>query len=619
MAVIVTMLTGCVSSRPAKPAQPPGPPVLAFVRAGELMLASADGRTWRAAQLTLPSDQLVWSPDGTRLAWLDDPQRYGVDGSLHILDVASRQEASQPCPCRGVGFLGTEVATLSADGTALLLFPPSGNPRRVALDRPKPPSSKVVASGRDRVAVAIPLPEQQVGVRGQSYLATIDHGGRTTRLLRPGAMTSFWEASGAPDGRQLAWVDQATGGACWNEASLPTLRYRGDRTIRLDVPTDPTFHRAVLTDQRLITSYAWAGPGLTVTFGPGHGCQPVYRSRLVSYYREGSRWTLLGTGWIGVGFGRDGRVATLEASDPVKVGGDDLDQAMIGRLVLRDASGSEKPLADDVSSFAFTPAEAAAARPPAGLPPPSGKASEPALPKTDDHGRPLSGPLYDLAGRIMAAAAAGDVSGLLRLCHACGQETVSWLRSPEGPEQVLRSLQTHPGRDNHDLVFPGLARRPCVDDAGKKLTCTEAQIQDVAMLNLRSKSALNVGDRTYRAPKSISIHLRPDDAGNARWVGHLPGPRATSGDKCPTPQEFVDAMQRIPGYFKGAIGPGDQVVCAGSMAVSLVTLDGALAHIVLVRSEGGWNGTNFKGGTHSREECAGLPPTIRVFVIDSCD
>jgi hypothetical protein len=89
--------------------------------------------------------------------------------------------------------------------------------------------------------------------------------------------------------------------------------------------------------------------------------------------------------------------------------------------------------------------------------------------------------------------------------------------------------------------------------------------------------------------------------------------------QCLTPQEFVDAMQRIPGYFSGPIQPGDEVICEDFVATSRVILNGEAVYIVLVRSEGGWNGTNFDGkGKRPKAECATLPPKIYAYLKDAC-
>jgi hypothetical protein len=90
-------------------------------------------------------------------------------------------------------------------------------------------------------------------------------------------------------------------------------------------------------------------------------------------------------------------------------------------------------------------------------------------------------------------------------------------------------------------------------------------------------------------------------------------------DGCLTPQQFVDAMRRIPGYFPEPVEPGTEVVCEEYGAASKVTLSGQPAYILLIRSEGGWNGTEFKGeGLRPREDCDRLPPKIRAYMKDAC-
>jgi hypothetical protein len=133
-----------------------------------------------------------------------------------------------------------------------------------------------------------------------------------------------------------------------------------------------------------------------------------------------------------------------------------------------------------------------------------------------------------------------------------------------------------------------------------------AAVITLLIVALVAGSMITFGRQTATAPQPIST------AATTTTV-HLPP------DQCLTPRGFVDAMQRIPGYFSGSIQPGDEVICEDFTATSRVILNGEPVYIVLARSEGGWNGTNFNGqGKRPKEECATLPPKIYAYLKDAC-
>jgi hypothetical protein len=87
---------------------------------------------------------------------------------------------------------------------------------------------------------------------------------------------------------------------------------------------------------------------------------------------------------------------------------------------------------------------------------------------------------------------------------------------------------------------------------------------------------------------------------------------------CPTPQGFVEAMKRTDTYRGQPIQPGDSVVCDGGMAVSLPSLHGQEAFVILIRSGAGWNATDWIGGEFNKDDCATLPPKIHAYLQDNC-
>ncbi|MFF3772617.1 hypothetical protein [Streptomyces sp. NPDC002232] len=533
---------GCTADDDAPPAGPrpatgaPGAepehahPVLAFVqpRKRTVMLADAAGRTWLAARTgAAPPTKVVWSPDARRLAWLDEESSGGT-GEIHIYDVATGKPYSQACPCHGLGFLGEDLATLAADGSSLALFPP-GFPaepaRRVPLSAGRGAYARLAAGGPADVVVFAPLPEGPGVTRGQGTLAAIDRRGTVRELLPAKRPSTFTDALRSPDGKALAWGTADSGGACWTRSTLLTHSGRTATDPVRNLPDDLPFRRALIGDrQRTVSSFAWAGDGVTVTYGPLQSCQVLGPDRFVSYYvRDGAR-TFLGTGMLGIALGADGRVARL-AGDASSLG---LTRApsgvadYTGTLTLT-SSDRNHTLAQGVSAFTFTPAESAAARRPAAAPQPPA----PAVTSVDDHGKHLPDAVIRLARRIEEAAVRGDTAGLVALCGTCGAGVHEWIRGEDGPAAVLRAIRTHPGRNGAEgLMYPGLSS--CVDEPGQDITCTPQQLRDVALLGARpDESNVDYGGVVYNTwgggLVKVPLLFRTDAKGEALWTGLAAG------------------------------------------------------------------------------------------------
>ncbi|MER7725956.1 hypothetical protein [Streptomyces sp. NPDC096323] len=521
-------------TRPPAGATGAGPertrPVIAFVQPEKraVMLADAAGRTWLAARTGAhPPAEVVWSPDADRLAWLDGEGSDGT-GELHIYDVAKGRLHSQPCPCHGVGFLGRDLATLAADGTSLALFPP-GHPtertRRVPLSKGQGAYSQLADGGPDDVVVFGVLPEAPGVTRGQGVVSAVDRRGTVRGLLPEKKPSTFTDALRAPDGKALAWGTSDSGGACWTRSTL--LTHSGgtaDEPVR-HLPQDAAFRRALIGDrQRSLTSFAWAGDGLTVTYGPLGGCQVLGPERFVSYYlRDGVR-TFLGTGMIGIALGADGRVARLAAD----YSSDGLMQApsgadgYTGTLTLT-TSGRQQPLGKRVSAFTFTPAETVAAGAPAAAPQPP----DAAVTAVDDHGRKLPEAVVRLVRQMEEAAVRRDTARLVALCGTCRPQVHEWIRGEGGAAAVLRAVRAHPGRNGDDgLMYPGL--RSCVDEPEQDITCTPQQLRDVAVLGLRpDEDDVDYGGIVYiswgGSPTVVPLLVRTDGKGKALWTGVAAG------------------------------------------------------------------------------------------------
>ncbi|WP_435281837.1 hypothetical protein [Streptomyces koelreuteriae] len=494
-----------------------GAPVLAFVRpvAREIVLADAAGRTWRGAKLSAGADDVRWSPDGSALAWIDDENDSPDGRRLHRLDIASGRERTTPCACRGVAFLGDAAATVNTSGDALLLYSADGRVRRAQLSTPVSAYARVAAGGRDAVTIADLLPEEKAG-RGQFQMLAVDRSG-TVRPFRPaGAPTAFSEGVQSPDGRRIGWSSHDSGGACWNVGSVRVAAYGQKGREEPERPADVAMTRALLEDRLHVTGLAWAGEGLTATFGPMEGCQAVPPERFVSYYLRDGAWRYIGSGMLAVGYGAKGRAARLLAPErPRPENPDELYHPPLGDLEFTDGDGERRVIGTRVSSFVFTSAESAGAAVPKAVPQPA----RTGVARTTDRGEPVPAHLRALAQRIRDAAEDDDVAALRALCDHCDDETRAALRTAEGRRDLVRLLSSHPGLKEHSIVFPGLAAHRCVDHPGQDITCTAAQIHDIALLDIPEADQDTYEGTVYEADFEQRLHLRTGSGGKALWVG----------------------------------------------------------------------------------------------------
>ncbi|MFF7211682.1 hypothetical protein ACFZAU_14290 [Streptomyces sp. NPDC008238] len=492
-------------------------PVLAYVRPKQqaVMVADAAGRTWQADRTgALVPDRLTWSPDGRRLVWTDPAKDGDTTGRLHVLDVTTGKKVSHGCPCSGAGFLGEDAVSLASDGSALLVFPATGDPQRIALSRSKGPFASLVTGGAEDVTLFTPLPEGPGVFRGQGTLDAVDRRGRVRPLLPPKQPSTLTQAWRAPDGKGVAWGSADSGGACWTVSTLFEHSGTSGRPTRL-LPSDTAFRQALIGDQRSIASAAWAGAGLTVTYAGIESCQARYPGRSVTYYVRDGKWTYLGSGLLGLALGADGRVARLRGDAHVANGM----SLPTGALSLTSGAG-ERVLADGVSTFVFTPAESAAAAAPAARPQPPGAA----VTEVDNHGKALPEAMVRLARRIERAAADGDTEALVRLCAGCGEGVLQWVRRSEAPSEILRAIRAHPGKNGpQGLMYPGLTM--CVDEPEQDITCTPEQLHDIAVLGLKpDRSDTDYYGSTYSVWESVPVPLiMRMENGEARWTGLAAG------------------------------------------------------------------------------------------------
>ena len=495
-----------------------GKAVLAFVRplGKEIVLADAAGRVWRAARLRVAVDDLRWSPDGSTLAWIDDENDSPDGRRLHRVDVATGDERTAPCACRGVGFLGDDVATTTTDGAALLLLPEDGRVQRVPLSTPLGDYAKVAAGGRNVVTIAGLLPEEEAG-RGQFQLLSVDRSGQVRPFLPAREPTPFVEGVESPAGRRIGWYASASGGACWHvgDVSLATYGEKGRETPKR--PADAAMARAFLKDRVTVTGLAWAGDDLIVTFGPDVGCQAVPPERFVSYHLRGGTWSYLGSGMRAVAYGAQGRSARILVPErPPKAVETDFYLPLLGDLEFSDRHGRRHVLGSQVSAFVFTPAESAKGTPPPAAPQPE----QTKVADSTDRGEPVPAHLRALAQRIRDAAEKDDVARLRALCDHCDDETRADLRTRAGRRHLVRLLSSHPGLTENGVVYPGLAAHRCVDAPEQDITCTAAQLHDIALLGVPVADSTGTYDgEVYEPEFEHRLQLRTGSGGKALWVG----------------------------------------------------------------------------------------------------
>ncbi|MER8013874.1 hypothetical protein [Streptomyces griseoluteus] len=509
-------------SKGGGPEKAHGAPVLAFVRplAREIMLADADGRTWRGARSSAAADYVRWSPDGSALAWIDDENdpRSRDGRRLHRLDIATGHERKIPCACHGVGFLGADVATLTSDGDALLLLGAGQGVRRVPLRDPVGDYAKLAAGGRDMVTIADPLPEQEAG-RGQYQLLAVDGSGTVRPFLPARAPTSMVEGLQSPDGRRVAWSSADSGGACWTYGNALLATYGRKGRQAPERPADGAMTRALLKDRALVTGLAWAGDGLTVTFGPLQGCQAVPPARFVSYYLHDGKWRFIGTGMRAVGYGGQGRSARILVTvRPSPRKDEEFYLPVLGDLEFTDRHRERHALGSGVSEFAFTPGESARALAPA----PAEEPRAGGVVGTTDRGEPFPAHLRALAQRIKDAAEDDDVVRLRALCGYCDDETKAAIGTAKGRRELVKLLSSHPARKENGIVFPGLAVHHCADEPGKDITCTAEQLGDIALLGVPAADSTDLETyqgQVYEPTLEGRLQLRSGSGGKALWVG----------------------------------------------------------------------------------------------------
>jgi hypothetical protein len=505
-------LVACTAGGSLASPTPRGPAVIVFTQSGVIWFADASGHTWGGLKTAQLSTQVVWSADGKRAAWIDKT-------GLHIVDARTAHDASQPCPCTGLARLGDEFATMSSDGSDMLLFDAKGRARRVRLDLPsdETPYSSIVAGGSTEAIVAVNPPDSMHTYRGQVITVAVDVQGHPHDLLPGDSLTSAAGGYTSPDGSQTALIDSPSDGACWTTPGIYALDDTTNAASQAAYPQrEQRFVQAALDSMRTISGVNWAGRQVVVTYGP-NDCQPGTSGRYLTYSLQNGRWKFLRNGVSAEGFGAQGRSYAIELGNPVAVAAGL--GTVVGTLVLTSDTGVRTVLGRGVDAFWATPADQAAGSAKTG--------SASTLPVgTSDHGAPLNKAYTALADRIRSALTNNDTAAFTALCAQCDPGTRRLLGSADGRARLLRSLKAHPAVQDGSLTYPGMAVNYCYDAAPTARTCTPQQLQDIGTLGLPYTFTIDddIGGGTGQGYTyagsvlgSVQLTLGPD--GSAHWVG----------------------------------------------------------------------------------------------------
>ncbi|NUT95018.1 MAG: hypothetical protein HOY78_23645 [Saccharothrix sp.] len=481
--------------------------VIAFHQDGRIRFANAAGRVWGDLAVTKPAWE--WARDGKHLAVLDDNR-------LHVVDTATGQATSQPCPCRGLTKLGDEFATFTADGAALLLFTPQADARRVPLARPLE-SPDLVAGNGQRVIATETSPDPDAERYGRRVVIAVAADGAVSPLIENDSLAAIAGGShGAmsPDGAKLAAVDAPGKEMCHIKPALLSLLPDTVNPARpAATPDGPEVARAVLTGPAAVmTGLRWAGDDVLVTLGPKPGCHQTTAARYLTFRFAGDRWEQLAAGALEVGFGSDGRSYAIELAELVDTKG--FEDVPSGTLVITDAAGRRTNVGDRVERFELAPAEEAVGK---AKPLPRPEVEE--FPKVSDTGEPLDEKYLNLAKRIAEAASSGDVTTLKSLCDRCDERTREAITTEQGRRAIALATRAHPAVRKDSATYPGLADKSCLDGPREPDSCTAQQIRDVGLLGLKPKfNGASGYDDIYRADVAGSVRLETD-GNNVSWVG----------------------------------------------------------------------------------------------------
>ena len=389
---------GVILARPTgHPAPPPAPaPALIYATSTSVDLRAGNGSVRTLATfpkgggVTGPSGfgsvQLIWSADGSRVAWLAE-QRAGVVGEFLV---GRDQVRTWHCGCSSIVFQGDRL--LSDDFTAqnaprLLSYPGDGS-KPVPIVISGLPRSRFPTDNAYSLVAAVPPADVIVGYGmgvsasgGPQLLYRVDAGGRAVPFAPVAPQVIGNTAPGrfvfSPDGMRIGFLLGELAGVCADD----------DTAVLANVATGAETQPAMPAGMRHVLA-VWFGPSGTVYAsmapdppGCAHVGQGTVASVVVSpqdYRLEAGTWVRSGSGVIDEESVRGGGEATLYGK---------VDSAALGtsastglRLVV--SRGSSSVTIPGALTFTLAPAAAPASSPAslAASSPASPAVSSPALP-----------------------------------------------------------------------------------------------------------------------------------------------------------------------------------------------------------------------------------------------
>jgi hypothetical protein len=379
---------GVILARPAgHPAPPPAPaPALVYATSTSVDLRAGNGSVRTLA--TFPkgagvtaspgfgSTQLIWSADGSRVAW-----RAGQGaGDIGEFIVSRDQVRTWKCDCSSIAFEGDRL--LSDDFTAanaprLLSYPDDGS-TPVPIPISGLPPSRFPTGNAYSLGAAVPPSDVIVGYGtgvsasgGPQLLYRVDAAGQAVPFAPAASQVTSNSVPGrfvfSPDGTRAGFVLPELGGVCAD----------GESAVLADVATGAETQPAMPAGMRHVLA-VWFGPSGAVdaSMAPEPpGCAHVGRGTVASvvvspqdYRLDAGTWVRSGSGVIDEQSVRDGGEATLYG----KVDSTSLGASASTGLRLVVSRGASSTAIPGALTFMWAPAAG----------PVSSAASSPALPAT---------------------------------------------------------------------------------------------------------------------------------------------------------------------------------------------------------------------------------------------
>ncbi|MGH3227326.1 MAG: protein kinase domain-containing protein [Streptosporangiaceae bacterium] len=381
------------TGHPAPPPAPEAAPALIYTTSTSVDLRAGNGSVRTLA--TFPKDiastgaegfypgQLVWSADGSKVAWLDSQ---GVGEFI----VGRDQVRTWRCDCGSIVFRGDQLLSddrTTANAPRLLSYPDDGSQPVPVVISGLPKSSFPSGTAYGLVG-AIPPAEVIVGYGtsvsasgGPELLYRVDAEGRAVPFAPAARQVTSNTGPGrfvySPDGTQAGFLLSELAGVC---ADTDTVVLANVATGAETQPAKPAGMAGVLS--------VWFGPSGTpyASMAPAPpGCAHVGHGTVASvlvspqdYRLQAGTWVRSGSGVISQESTRGGREATLYGTVDSTALGASVSTGL--RLVV--SRGSSAATIPGALTFMWAPGAgpASAVAPPAGSSPAPAAGSSPALP-----------------------------------------------------------------------------------------------------------------------------------------------------------------------------------------------------------------------------------------------